>query len=375
MNENIPLYMKIYNTLISEIKSGRYQDGDRLPTELEISEQFSVSRITSRKALDILAEEGYINRTPGKGSFVTLSSGDDEGEEEASKTPEEKRRIIGFVVPDFSSSYGIDLLSGIEKEAHDNDYIFTFYRTYGRQDIEEKAIDFLTDIGADGIIIMPVHGEHYNPKILKMVLDKFPFVLVDRFMHGIQAPFVGTDNVAAAKKLTDYVLELGHKNVSFISPPVIDTSTLEDRREGFVKSHAEKGIAVDESLWLTDFISTIPGKSSEENIRVGIDVLKELILSKPEITCFFVVEYNLALMVLEAIQEIGKRVPEDYSIVCFDGPVNYAGKYLFTHIRQKEVQMGNTAVNMLIKQIDKTDGSEKVQLDTCLIMGDSTRQI
>jgi GntR family transcriptional regulator of arabinose operon len=172
MNEiNQTLYMKIYESLLEKIKSGELKEGDRIPTEMELAEEFQVSRITSRKALDILAEEGYITRTPGKGSFVTSINKKQEQNDSGSVRIQSSSHMIGLVLPDFSASYAMDLLSGIEKEACRCNCGFTFYRTYGRQDLEEKAIDFLLDMGVEGIILMPVHGEHYNPKIFKMVLD------------------------------------------------------------------------------------------------------------------------------------------------------------------------------------------------------------
>lgn len=375
MNElNQPLYLKIYNSLIDRIKQGEFQDGDRISTEMELAHEFEVSRITSRKAMDMLAENGYLKRTPGKGSFVTTVNilNNDQDNVENNKI---RNTLIGFIIPDFSASYGIDLLSGAEKEACENECNFMFYRTYGRQDLEEKAIDSLLDKGAGGIILMPVHGEHYNPKIFKMVLDEFPFVLIDRNLKGIPAPFIGTDNISAAKKMTDYLLDLGHKTISFISPPAIDTSTIEDRIEGFVRSHAERGVAVNQSLWQSDLTCTVPDKNTDENIKADIEKIKNLITNNPDITCFFAVEYNLALVVLEAIKSLNKKVPDDFSIVCFDGPFNYIGDYAFTHIRQKETEMGVKAVKMLLTQMKSKNGNDKVYIEAEIIIGSSTKRI
>jgi DNA-binding LacI/PurR family transcriptional regulator len=125
---------------------------------------------------------------------------------------------------------------------------------------------------------------------------------------------------------------------------------------------------------MTDMTCTIPGKNTTENINEDIEKIKRLIQDNPEITCFFVVEYNLALVVVQAIKSMGKKVPENYSITCFDGPYNYIGEYFFTHIRQQEEKMGREAVNMLIKQMDEKDGNERKYLDGDLIIGSSTKK-
>lgn len=372
---NQPLYQKIYNYLVEKIKSGEYENGERIPSEKELAEAFEVSRITSKKALEMLAENGYIKRMRGKGSFVAL---DDEGgvdKEEAALDSKTDRFLIGLVIPDFSDTYGTGLLSGIEKEASENGFYVIPRRSYGRQDMEGKAIDDLVEMGVDGIIIMPVHGEHYSPSILRLVLDQFPIVLMDRYLKGIPAPFVGTDNVEAAKKATDYLLELGHRNIGFVSPPSIDTSTIEDRMEGYIKSHAEHGVVVDQSIWITDILSTIPGNNQKENIAADIEKIKNLLKNNPQVTCLFAVEYNIALIAMEAIKSLGKRVPQDISILCFDGPSNYTGEYFFTHIRQRETEMGSIAVKLLQEQIKHKNGNGKKFLDTDLIIGASTIKV
>lgn len=66
-----PLYQQVLGDLKAGIMSGRYQPGDKLPSEAELSERYSVSRVTVRRALDELAGEGYLTSRQGKGTFVT----------------------------------------------------------------------------------------------------------------------------------------------------------------------------------------------------------------------------------------------------------------------------------------------------------------
>ncbi len=68
--KQIPLYEQIYEEIREKIEERGYRVGDRLPSEKELSEQYHVSRITSKKAVELLAEEGLVTRIPGKGTFV-----------------------------------------------------------------------------------------------------------------------------------------------------------------------------------------------------------------------------------------------------------------------------------------------------------------
>lgn len=65
-----PKYHTIRMSIQNSIKSGTLQAGDMIPTEKELIDTFNVSRITVRKALDLLENEGYIVRVQGKGTFV-----------------------------------------------------------------------------------------------------------------------------------------------------------------------------------------------------------------------------------------------------------------------------------------------------------------
>lgn len=65
-----PLYMQVKEALLDEILSGRCRPHDRLPSERELSQQFDVSRMTVRQALQELTRDGAIYARVGKGTFV-----------------------------------------------------------------------------------------------------------------------------------------------------------------------------------------------------------------------------------------------------------------------------------------------------------------
>lgn len=68
------LYERIYRDLLDAIENGTYQPGDRLPSEKELAQSYGASRITSKRALEMLSGQGLIRRMPGRGSFVTQPS-------------------------------------------------------------------------------------------------------------------------------------------------------------------------------------------------------------------------------------------------------------------------------------------------------------
>lgn len=69
-DEAQPLYYRVYRLIAEEIASGALRPGDRLPAERVIGERLGVSRVTVRRALSALAEDGLVKSSTGRGSFV-----------------------------------------------------------------------------------------------------------------------------------------------------------------------------------------------------------------------------------------------------------------------------------------------------------------
>ena len=69
-NSLTPLYQQVIEDIKANISSGAYGPGERIPSEPELSEHYSVSRITIRRAIEELAGEGYLTRRQGKGTYV-----------------------------------------------------------------------------------------------------------------------------------------------------------------------------------------------------------------------------------------------------------------------------------------------------------------
>jgi GntR family transcriptional regulator len=69
-NDNSPLYMQVARKLIKDVREGLYQVDQALPSERVLSEQLDVSRVTARKAIDQLVEQGLVVRKRGSGNYI-----------------------------------------------------------------------------------------------------------------------------------------------------------------------------------------------------------------------------------------------------------------------------------------------------------------
>lgn len=213
--KQIPLYEQIYEEIRAKIEERGYQVGDRLPSEKELSEQYHVSRITSKKAVELLAEEGLVTRIPGKGTFVIEHQETPKALEVPAGSIAEKKPlsdhtpVIGVVLDGFGADFGCQMLGSIEMECRNQGFGMMLICSYGRKDGETAGIERLRELGVNGIIIMCVHDENYSESILKMAVQHFPVVTIDRQLKGVPISFVGTDNEAASRDLARYLLARG----------------------------------------------------------------------------------------------------------------------------------------------------------------------
>ncbi|SFI75934.1 DNA-binding transcriptional regulator, LacI/PurR family [Paenibacillus sp. UNC496MF] len=374
-----PMYERIFETLRDAIIARQYDVGDRVPSEKELGDAHGVSRITSKKALELLAGAGYIVRQPGRGSFVA----DPAAAKEPAKGPAGQRVVarrparadgkllIGLVITDFADSYGTALIYGMEEASRLHGAYLVLRRSFGVPAYEEEAIRGLLALGVDGLIVFPAQGEYFNAEILKLVIAKFPLVLVDRHLKGVAAASISTDNVKAAKEGTHYLFGLGHASIAFLTPPPADTTAIEERIEGFIQAHAEKGIKVDRALWIEDIASSLPQANAEDNRRRDIAKIKDHLERHPEITAMFATEYNIAQLAFRAARELGLSVPDELSILCFDSP-EINGAFPLTHLKQDQHGMGTLAFEHVLKLRDGEPLPRKTLLDAALVVGEST---
>jgi DNA-binding LacI/PurR family transcriptional regulator/DNA-binding transcriptional regulator YhcF (GntR family) len=375
----VPLYRQIHLEILRDIRAGALKPGDRVPSENELAHRFNVSRITSKKALEELARGKLIVRIQGQGSFVSdplpdLSVLWTESSEGESLLQNDRHGIstVGFILPDFDHVYGTRLFRAVERRSAHLGHQLLVRLTYGKSDAETKAIRSFIDAGVAGLIVFPVAGEYYNPMLLQLAVNGFPVVVVDRYLKGIPAHTVHTNNVKAAYEITNYLLDRGHTQLAFLSPPAEDTSTIEERIQGFVQAFSHRGLSLRPEHCFDKLTSTLPESFTAQNIAEDKARVQALIKQNPDLSAFVASEYNVALVARQAIQDIGYAVPRDVAIVCFDSPENPIEVPTFTHIQQDETSMGTVAADVVDALIRKEAVALRSVIDFKLVEGQST---
>ncbi|QGQ94017.1 GntR family transcriptional regulator [Paenibacillus psychroresistens] len=349
----VPLYTQIREYVLDKINKKVWKPGDRLPSENEFAAQFDVSRITVKNALSQLIDENLIYRVQGKGSFVSTNTA---GEpiifhSDPATSDNKEKQLVAYLMPRLENTFTAQLLNGIENELTRLDYRLIYCKTYDSQEKEKQILREVIELGVKGIIIFPVDGETYNEEILRLTMNEFPLVVVDRYLRGIETNCVCSDNVEGARIATAHLISHGHSRIGFVSTAYQGTTSIEDRLIGYEKALAECNIPVEHRLRQVHFDaetvnSILKDGVAEPSIK---EEIQSFLQQNSDMTAIFAINAAMGLTVIDAAKEMGISVPEKLSVIFFD---NYELAALSavppTCVSQKEKEMGEEAARLLV---------------------------
>jgi DNA-binding LacI/PurR family transcriptional regulator len=344
---------------MEQIRQRRWMPGERLPSENEWAERFHVSRITVKGALEALVKEGIVYRIQGRGTYIAESLPPSllTAPDSAQLAPASSS-LVALIMPVVANLFTARLLSGIQAELAAAGYSLVFFQTLNSADNEQAALREAARLGVKGMIVLPVEGEGYSEELLQLTMNKYPVVVVDRYLRGVDTNCVCSDHEGGAYEAIRYLLGMGHRRIAFISTPYRETTSLEDRLAGYERALAEQRLAVDHELRLF--------RTDRASIRAFLE-------RRPDITAVFAANAGVARDVILAAEELRLPIPQKLSLLFFD---DYENADLSavppTVIDQQEKQLGCEAVRLLLALIqDPFQPRKRITLPTRLVVRSS----
>ncbi len=370
------LYQEICAQLAEEIRSGKRVPGDRVETERELAEKHNVSRITSKRALNLLEEEGLVVRRRGLGTFV-INPAEKGGKplipRQSFMLKDNADKRLGLIMEDLGETYALSLFYEIDRQAAQAGFQLCLSVSYGDQKKERMALHQLLALNVQGIIIMPAHGRYYNSDLLRLVLDHFPVVIIDRPLNGIPAPCVYTDNLKASSSLTELLVQKGHQSIGFFTPATYEAISLEERHMGYVQVMKSHGLHELEPLVLPlESRLGMFGEGPRDDHKQQ-EAIRKWLERNPKVTAVIGTEYGIAEWTRIAARALGKDIPNDLAVCCFDEKYGFLGDYFYTHMRQNGPAIAQKAMELMLDMLEGKDVRRQTHLipATCLI-GETT---
>mgnify|MGYP005849383977 CR=1 FL=1 len=349
-----PLHVQVAQILRENILSGAWKEGDSIPPEKALCAEFNIARGTLRQALQTLEAEGYLRRAQGRGTFIKLPS-------EARAPDRDRLRQMAFVVPYVRDSSVLDILMGFQSVAEAAGYSVVFNHVNNDKRQQDQVLEMLAGKGIAGIALYPIDSDHVGV-IADLVRNRYPLVLVDRYLKMLPTDYIITDHFGGALRGTHYILSQGHTRVGFVtwlSPAV----SMEHRYLGYAQALRERGLPLEDSL-----ICHVEGYPT-----VDLTPLKAYLMSDTRPTAIFAANDQIAVALYRAAGALGLSIPGDIAVVGFDNLDIAAGlEPPLTTVAQPFTTLGVQAANLLLRRISgEAGGFAQVALPTELIVRSS----
>jgi GntR family transcriptional regulator of arabinose operon len=350
LNSVVSLHSQLHNQLRQLILLGRWPHGSRLPSETQFAQHLSLSRSTVRLALQQAEIEGLIERSAGRGTFVAYM---------ASK--ERKNRLITFVTYEFDTENHLLILNGAESEVKARGYQIVFSKAKNHQD-DATTLKNFQESDTAGIMMWPNALNSRQQNTVDFQEVHLPIVLMDRNIHGFDCDFVTSDNYGGAQALMQHLVELGHRNVVFLSHHELELSSVMDRYRAYRDVLQETGQTPLEP-WLISQAGKEPSarellQSSIDSLSSDIQTIKEYMRTvRPAPTAIFAVNDYVAVLAVRAMKALGLPIPNAVSIAGFDGTdLAMQLEVPLTTVAQDPFTIGKRAAELLINRIEGYSG-------------------
>ena len=281
---------------------------------------------------------------------------------------QKKTYSIGIIVGNVLSQFYSVIAKSVEDTANKFGYNTILCNGDENPEKELNYLKVLKSNRVDGIILTPTgkNSEYIN----NLISSGNKVVLLDRVIEGVDCDAVLVDNANGAYKAVKYLIDQGYKRIGIING-YLDRTTGAERLKGYLQALAEANIAKDKSL------IKIGNFKKESGKKLTKELLKQV--NKPE--AIFVTNIDMSMGALSAIKEMGVSIPDEIGLICFDDSewaplINPP----ITVIRQPVYQLGSTASELLIRNIENNEKdlihkSKIIILQTELIIRNSTKKL
>jgi LacI family transcriptional regulator len=273
-----------------------------------------------------------------------------------------KTFTIGIIVADISNPFSANLARIIEDEADRYNYTVIFGSSDENLQKFGKLVDTFINRQVDGLIVSPPpHAEIYLRNLQNMGI---PVVLLDRYFNDMDTSWVALDNYHASYEAVKHLINIGRKRIGMITYKS-ELFHLQERKRGYLSALEDSNIEFE-----TNWLKEISQNNDKSEIKKAIDEIRNTISPADAV---LLASNNIATVSLKYINSLSLNVPRDLAIVSFDESEMLDMFYApVTYIKQPLQEMGQTAIKLLLEEINHSKIISRINLKAELVIREST---
>lgn len=258
------------------------------------------------------------------------------------------------------------LLIAIQSRVADTHYTLIVDYIDERENEVHRALQLCREKKPQGILFLGGNQEHFQESFHQI---RLPSVLVTSSAAELSfsnLSSVTSDDALAASMAIDGLLDLGHKNVVVIGGHRADSDITRLRYEGCVRALRNRGISFREDHY----------EAARFTYQDGYRAAKALLERNPDFTALFAMSDVMALGAIRALADAGKGIPEDISVIGFDGLLigGYTLPRLST-VAQSVETLAEESVFLLLQSIEQGMEARHRVIPVQLLLRESVRHI
>lgn len=307
-----------------------------------------VNRETKQMVRQIIEEHGYVPNATAK----TLK--------------QMTTNIIGIVVKGINNPFFVPIVEQIQLEISKTKYIPLVHYIDESDDEVRTASSLVAEKKALGIIFL---GGNPQANMKTVARLKVPCVLATLSIKADEhknVSCVGVNDVEAAGKAIDYLIDNGHCHIAVLGGRRLAQDLIWDRYEGIRQSYARHGLVFAEELYIESMFTLKDAYNAMSRALAG---------NHAPFTALFAMSDLMAIGAMRAIFDHGLKVPDDISVIGFDG-IEIAAYYNppLTTVRQPYEEIARRSAELIIRNIQGDTTEQTIELATEIIIGSSVRR-
>ena len=263
-----------------------------------------------------------------------------------------KEKLIVVFCPNLTNPYYVMLLQGIETRAKEQGFGLFICNTQRELKMEERYLKMMWELKPLGIIYT-CNPSRCFMELVEELAEHIPIVVVNNQNERLNVDAVELDNSKLGRLMARHLLELGHRKVAYIAPPLTTRQKQRSKRvEGFLKEFESRGLKQNVIIKAADEKIDMSVPNIDSEYKIGYDLTKKLLREQNDVTAIVGLNDMIAFGIMDALQSEKYKVPGDISVMGCDNTLfARMHKVSLTTIEHFVVFKGRDACDIIMKKI------------------------
>ena len=324
-------------------------------TSMDIAEAAGVSQSTVSMVLNKKYNVSFSKETVEKVERAARELGYVPPKRKKKKGTKKEKLLVVFC-SNLTNPYYVMLLQGIESRAKEQGFGLFVCNTQRDLKMEERYLKMMWELRPLGIIYT-CNPSHCFMDLVKELSQKIPVAIINNQNEKMNVDAVELDNSKLGRIMARHLLELGHRNVAYIAPPLTARQKQRSKRvEGFLKEYEKSGLRENVIIKAAKEDIDLDVALIDSEYKIGYDLTKELLQENREITAIVGLNDMIAFGILDALHEAKIKVPSEMSVMGCDNTLfARMHKVDLTTIEHFVIFKGRDACDIIMKKIASHD--------------------